>query len=75
MHREIKFAGNQSIFDLLGEQTLAADVGQRPVLNTISGGVDDDGFDSVAGKRRVGGGQPADHLGGLGKRQRTAAGT
>ena len=35
-------AGEQRLLDLLGEQPLAADLRQRPVLDAVAGGLDDD---------------------------------
>ena len=34
-------AGEQRLLDLLGEQALAADLGERPVLDAVAGGLDD----------------------------------
>src|SRR6202035_4846279 len=41
MHREVDGAAQQRVLDLLGEQPLAANVTERPVLNDIAGGADD----------------------------------
>ena len=41
MHGEVDVAGQQRLLDLLGEQALAADLGERPVLDAVAGGLDD----------------------------------
>ena len=45
MHGEIDAAVEQRLLDLLGEQALAAHFRQRPVLDGIARGADDDEFD------------------------------
>ena len=46
----------QAGLDLLGEQALAADLGQRAVLDPVALGADDDDLDRrIVGKRRMGG--------------------
>ena len=72
MHREIDRAVDQRLVDLLGEQPLAADVGERPVLHHVSGRADRAQFDSP-GVEAVGGGKPRAHLARLRERKRTAA--
>ena len=41
----------QRLLDLLGEQALAADLGQRPVLDRVAGGADDHEFDRAPRRR------------------------
>ena len=41
VNREIDAAVEQSFFDLLGEEALAADLVERHVLNLVAGGFDD----------------------------------
>ena len=45
MHRQIDPPVQQRLVDLLGEQALAADLGQRPVEDPVAGGLDDDHLD------------------------------
>ena len=45
--REIDGAGQQGLLDLLDEQALAADLGQRPVLDAIARGADQLDADGV----------------------------
>ena len=72
MHGEIDAAVEQRFLDLLGEQALAADLRQRPVLDGVAGGADDDELDRrlVHPERR---GQPRAHGARLHQRQRAAA--
>ena len=72
MHGEIDSAGKQCFFDLLGEQPLAAGLGEWPVLDRIAGGADDLDFD-VSGIEAAGGGEPALHLARLHQRKRRTA--
>src|SRR5260370_8197183 len=50
MHREVDFACEQRLFDLLGEQPLAAGLGERPVLDLVAGGADRDELDRGSGE-------------------------
>jgi hypothetical protein len=75
MHGEIDRAGKQRLLDLLGEQSLAADIGKPPVLHPVAGGAD--GHDlKRAGRAEAGMGrdQLVAHARGLDQRHRTAAG-
>ena len=72
MHREIDGAVEQRLLDLLGEQALAADLRERPVLDHVAGGADRHDRDRV-GCDPVGGRQPGTHLVRLPQRQRAAA--
>ena len=47
MHGNVNLAAQQSIIDLLGEQTLATNIGQGLVENLVAGGLDDDNLDSA----------------------------
>src|SRR5512142_2636035 len=47
MHGEIDAPVEQRLLDLLGEQALAADVRQRPILDAVAGGLDDDQRDRL----------------------------
>ena len=73
MHGEVDLALEQRRLELLAEQTLAAELGQRPVDHPVAGGPHHHGLDgALCGQRGIGHGQrPADHLG-LGARQRRA---
>ena len=73
MHGEIDAAVEQRLLDLLGEQALAADLGQRAVLDRVAGGADDDELDRVLAHIQ-GGRQPGAHRARLHQRQRAAAG-
>jgi hypothetical protein len=42
VHRDVDAAVQQGVVDLLCEQPLAADVGQRLVEDLVAGGLDDD---------------------------------
>ena len=72
MHGEVDGAGQQRLLDLLGEQPLAAGLGERPVLDRVAGGADDLDLDPL-GVEAAGGGEPALHLARLHQRQRRAA--
>ena len=50
MHREVDRAGGQRLLDLLGEQALAADLRQRPVLDRVAGGADGPELDALGRK-------------------------
>jgi hypothetical protein len=53
MHRKVDAGAEQRLLDLLGKQALAADFGQRPVLDGVARGADDDELDFVlAGAQR-----------------------
>ena len=47
MHGEVDGAGEQRLLDFLGEEPLAAGLGQRPVLNDVAGGADDADLDPL----------------------------
>ena len=75
MDREIDAAVDQRLLDLLGEQALAAFLGEIAVGHQIAAGADDGdldraGFGQLAMRRR----QPAAQFSGLGQRERAAAG-
>ena len=72
MHREVDAALEQRLLDLLGEQALAAGLGQRPVLDPVAGGADHLDLDprrieAMRLRQRVA------HHAGLRQRQRAAA--
>ena len=68
-------AVEQRLLDLLGEQALAADLGERPVGDAVAGGADDDDFDRAGrGERGMRRRQPLAPPRGLGQRQLAAAG-
>ena len=72
MHREIDGAGAERLLDLLGEQALAAGLGQRPVLDHVAGGAD--GLDrDLIGSNAMRGGEAGAHFPRLGERERAAA--
>ena len=62
----------QRLLDLLGEQALAADLGERPVLDAVAGGADHHDARSVVRPAWAATSRRARM--GLGQRQRTAAG-
>ncbi len=74
MHRAVDGAGEQRLFELLGEEPLAAERGQRAVAEPVAGGPDRHRLDR-AGRGQLGMGlrQPRAQLGRLGERQRAAA--
>src|SRR5262244_601898 len=72
MHGEVDGAGAERLLDLLGEEALAAGLGQRPVADDVAAGADDLELDALCGKR-VRRGQAIAHVLGLGERERTAA--
>ena len=72
MHREVDGAAEQRVLDLLGEQPLAAEVVERPVLDDVAGGADDLDLDP-RGIEAAGRGEAALHLARLHQRQRRAA--
>jgi hypothetical protein len=71
MHRKIDRTGDERLLDLLGEEALAAGIGQRPVADRIARGADDLERDLLRGNaaRR----QAIAHLLRLGERQRATA--
>ena len=74
VHREIDGAAQQRLLDLLGEQPLAADVGQQPVGDAITGGLDHLDHDRVRlGQCRRESRQALADEGCLRQRQRRAA--
>ena len=72
MHGEIDRAVEQRLLDLLGEQSLAAGFGERPVENLVAGSADGDELD-LRREKPVRGDQPLAHLLRLLERQRAAA--
>ena len=64
---------DQGLLDLFGEETLAADLGQRSVEDTVSRRLDNDDVESALGKA-MGLHQPGPNLEGLSQRQGGAAG-
>ena len=46
MHGKVDVAAQKRVFDFLGEQTLSADLGQIPVLDSVSGRYDCENFDT-----------------------------
>ena len=72
MHREVDGAAEQRLLDFLGEEPLAAEVGERPVLDDVAGGADDLDLDPL-GIEAAGRGEAALHLARLHQRQRRAA--
>ena len=68
VHGEVDAAVQQRLVDLLGEQALAAEVGQAAVLHRIAGGADDGGFGGSVGSQGV------DHQAGLDQGERRASG-
>jgi hypothetical protein len=65
---------DERLLDLLGEQALAADVGERAVLHPVAGGLDHRHLDCTGlGQRLVGGDQPVAHQMGLDEREPRAA--
>src|SRR5260370_371233 len=72
MHRQIDGARAERLLDLLGEETLAAGLRQRPVADHVAGGADDLELDALRGKR-MRGGQAIAHLSGLREPERAAA--
>ena len=76
MHRRIDAARQQGFLDLLGEQALAADLGERSVLDFVAGGLDDHDLDRGLFRQfRMRGGQTRAHLVRLRQRQGAAART
>ncbi len=76
VHRDVDAPLEQRLLDLLGEQALAADLGERAVLHRVAGGLDDDDLDRRRlGQLAVHRGEARAHLTGLGERQGAAART
>jgi hypothetical protein len=71
MHRQIDLVRDQGLLDLLGEQALAADLGERPILDHIAAGADDLELECLGGKT-MGARQLRPDHGGLRQRQRAA---
>ena len=65
-------AVEQGLLDLLGEEALAAGVGERPVLDHVTGGADGLDLDRV-GRPAVRGGEAVAHRARLRQRERAAA--
>ncbi len=75
MHRHVDAPVQHGVVDLLGEQPLAADVGERTVEDLISRGLDDDHLDGARpSEPRVGGDEISADLLGLGQGERAAPG-
>ncbi len=72
MHGKVDGAGDERLLDLLGEETLAAGIRQRPVADRVAGGADDLEHDCFRGEL-VRGREAVAHLLRLGKRQRATA--
>lgn len=51
MNRDVDPAIEQGLLDFLGEEPLAADFRQGPVLDPVAGGLDDNDLERVFGKR------------------------
>src|SRR5580704_6944065 len=76
MHREIDAPVQERLLDLLGEQALAADLGELARLDAVAGGADRHQLDgALRGQLGMSGAQPVAHEPGLVKRHRAAAGT
>ena len=72
--RQIDPAVQQSLVDFLGEQALAADIGQGPVEHLVPGGLDDfDGQHAISRQDRIGDAKAVPHLMGLDQGQGAAA--
>ena len=74
MHREIDAPVEQRLFDLLGEQALAADLGEQLGLDPVAGRADRHQLDPIL-RRQLGMNlpQPVAHKAGLVQRHRAAA--
>ena len=72
MHREIDRTVDERLFDLLGEQSLAAGIRQRAVLDGVARGADHAKGDRAGGPA-MRGSEAVAHLPGLRQRQRAAA--
>src|SRR5580704_495454 len=76
MHREIDAPVQERLLDLLGEQALAADLGELARLDAVAGGADRHDFDgALRGQFGMSGPQPVAHQRGLVERHRAAART
>ena len=73
MHGEVDLAAKQRVFQFLGEQTLAAKLPQRLVLNPVTGGLESAEL-RVRPVAPVSRNQPEAHFIGLQLRQRAASG-
>ena len=73
MHGEIDAVIAQRLLDLLGEQTLAADLGERTVLDDVARGLDHGDRDRLR-RDAMGRREPRLHLVGLPQGERAAAG-
>ena len=73
MDREIDFAVNQRAIQFLGPQRLAADIGERAILNAIAAGANGHDLDRILGPTMGGTKGGRDHAG-LGERKRRTAG-
>ena len=75
MHGKVDMTIEQRLIDLLGEQALAANLGEAPVLHPVAGRADRDNLDGTrCGEIGVRGNQAVAHESGLVKRHRAAAG-
>src|SRR5579862_6116891 len=75
MDGEIDAAVFQGLLELLGEEALAADLGERPVGHLIAGGADDDGLDrTFSGERGMRAAEAPAQLARLRQRELAAAG-
>ena len=72
MHGQIHVAAQQRLVDLLGEQTLAAEIAQRRVLDAVAGG-GDDAQAHIAFTKAMRFEQQRPHMARLPERQRAAA--
>jgi hypothetical protein len=72
MHGDVDGACQQGLFDLAGEQALAADLFQGAVLNLVAGDLDHHDLE-CPGRQGKGGGKAVARLMGLRQRQRAAA--
>jgi len=76
LHGDVDRPGEQRLFDLLGEQPLAADIGKPPILHSVAGGADGHDFDgALRPEIGVGRDQPIAHERSLEQRHRAAART
>ncbi len=73
MHGNIDLPRQQRVFNLAGEQALAADLFQRAVQHSVAGGLDHHDFESI-GLKTMRGHQPVARLMCLGQRKRRASG-
>src|SRR5436190_9744818 len=73
MHREIDMPGEQRLLDFLGEQALAADLGEPPILHPVAGRANSHHLDRARrGEIGVKGHQTTAYQTGLAQRHRAA---